>query len=141
MNQEQPPPKPRRSKLKITLDRVVACIRRVMQSDGLEVAKAEFRHLNELFSTEQGWGETAETVYALFAEEQRQLAEAARSARQEEQAARLEEQRAAAPSYYLFNTNKAAGMTHPNFHSDQMVGFAEDGSEIIHTNQNDGDKH
>lgn len=141
MNQEQPPPKPRRSKLKITLERVVSSIRRVMQSDGLEVAKAEFRHLNELFSTEQGWGETAETVYALFAEEQRRLAEAARSARQEEQAARLEEQRAAAPFFYMFNTNKAAGMTNPNFNSDQMVGFAEDGSEIIHTNQNDGDKH
>lgn len=141
MNQEQPPPKPRRGKLKITLERVVASIRRVMQSDGLEVAKAEFRHLNELFSTEQGWGETAETVYVLFAEEQRRLAEAARSARQEEQAARLEEQRAAAPFFYMFNTNKAAGMTNPNFNSDQMVGFAEDGSEIIHTNQNDGDKH
>ena len=141
MNQAQPPPRPRRGKLNITQERVVVNIRRVMESEGLEVARAEFKHLNDLFSTERGWGETAEAVYALFAEEQRRLAEEAKVARLEEHAARMEEQRAGAPSIYMFNQNEATGMKRPKFRADQMVGFAEDGSEIIHTNKNDGDKH
>lgn len=141
MNQEKPPPRPRRGKLKITQDRVVASIRRVMASDGLVDAKAAFKLLNELFSTEPGWGQTAEEVYALFAEEQRRLAEEEKAARQEEQAARLEEQRAGAPSIYMFNQNEATGMKHPRFRADQLVGFAEGGAEIVHTKHKGKDKH
>ena len=141
MNQSQPPPRPRRGKLKITQDRVVASIRRVMESEGLAVAKTEFRHLNELFSTEPGWGETAEAVYALFAGEQRRLAEAEQAAREAEQARRLEEQRAAASNFYVFNQNEATGMKQPRLRTDQLVAYAENGSEIIHTKQNGGDKH
>jgi hypothetical protein len=124
--QAQPFKRPRQGKLKITQDRVVAIIMRIIDSEGLEVAKEEFRHMNYWYSTERGWAETAEQVYAIFAEEQKRL-------NKEQRAARLEEQRAGAPSIIMVNQNEANGMKRQKFHSDQFTGIAESGVEIIHT--------
>lgn len=126
MKQAQPSKSPRRGKLKITQERVVAIIMRIIDADGLEAAKEEFRHMNYWYSTERGWAETAEEIYAIFAEEQKRL-------NQEQRAARLEEQRAGAPSIIMLNQNEATGMKRPLFRSDQFTGIAESGAEIIHT--------
>ena len=78
------------STLNITQDDVVRIVRRIIDVDGLEEARAAFKQMNEFFSVMEGWTETADAVYDLFAEQRK--AEQQRLRKE-----KLEEQRAAAP--------------------------------------------
>ena len=79
----------KRSKLKITQERVVAIVSRLYDTKGLEYAQDEFERMNAFFSTERGWAETAEAVYDFFAEKRKEE-------KQQLREEKLEEQRAAA---------------------------------------------
>ena len=86
----------KRGKLKITQERVASIILRIIDTKGLEVAQDSFEQMNAFFSTEKGWAETADEVYAIFAckrkEEKQKLREE-----------KLEEQRAAASTFVVLN--------------------------------------
>ena len=82
------------STLNITQDDVVKIIRRIIDVDGLEAARAAFKQMNEFFSVMEGWTETADAVYDLFAEQRK--AEQQRLRKE-----KLEEQRAAAPLFVV----------------------------------------
>lgn len=82
------------STLNITQDDVVKIIRRIIDVDGLEAARAAFKQMNEFFSVMEGWAETADAVYDLFAEQRK--AEQQRLRKE-----KLEEQRAAAPLFVV----------------------------------------
>lgn len=78
------------STLNITQDDVVKIIRRIIDVDGLEAARAAFKQMNEFFSSMEGWAETTDAVYDLLAEQRK--AEQQRLRKE-----KLEEQRAGAP--------------------------------------------
>ena len=86
----------KRSKLKITQDRVVATICRIIDTKGLEVAQESFEQMNAFFSTEKGWAETADEVYAIFADKRKEEKQKLREEK-------LEEQRAAASRLFVLN--------------------------------------
>ena len=82
------------STLNITQDNVVKIVRRIIDVDGLEAARAAFKQMNEYFSGLKGWAETTDVVYALFA--------AQREAEQQRlRKEKLEEQRAGAPLFVV----------------------------------------
>ena len=76
---------------------------RVVRDEGLEAARTRFKLMNDLFSTERGWAETATEVYDLFAEEKKRL-------RAEAMAQDLALRRAGAPSIVMVNSNEAMGI-------------------------------
>ena len=84
------------STLNITQDDVVRIVRRIIDVDGLEKAREAFRQMNGFFSVMEGWAETADAVYALFA--------AQREAEQQRlRKEKLEEQRAGAPLFVVLS--------------------------------------
>ena len=89
-----------RGTLNITQDRVVAIILRIINTDGLETAKEQFKTMNQLFCTEQGWAETAEIIYGIFAKQQEAL-------RQKLFAEELALKKAGAASILMLNQNEA----------------------------------
>lgn len=103
MTTKPPKPKPRRGKLKITQERVVEVILRIIETEGLEEARAQFKLLNNLFSTERGWSETAAEIHLIFAEVQQRL-------RKEQLEMELAKQRAGAPSIIMMSQNEANGV-------------------------------
>ena len=103
MTNKNPQPKSRRSKLKITHDVVVEVIVRIIETEGLEEARIQFKLLNNLFSTECGWAETAAEIHHIFAEVQKNL-------RIEQLEVELAKQRAGAPSIIMMNQNEANGV-------------------------------
>ena len=84
------------STLNITQDDVVRIVRRIIDVDGLEEARAAFKQMNEFFSGMEGWTETADAVYDLFAEQRK--AEQQRLRKE-----KLEEQRAGAPLFVVLS--------------------------------------
>ena len=50
------------SNLNITQDEVVRIVRRIINVDGLEEARAAFKQMNEFFSGLKGWAETTDAV-------------------------------------------------------------------------------
>ena len=82
------------STLNITQDDVVRIVRRIIDVDGLEEARAAFRQMNEFFSGMEGWTETTDAVYDLLAEHR----EAEQQRLRKE---KLEEQRAGAPLFVV----------------------------------------
>lgn len=82
------------SNLNITQDDVVKIIRRIIDVDGLEEARAAFKQMNEFFSVMEGWAETADEVYDLFAEQRE-------TEQQRLRKEKLEEQRAGAPLFVV----------------------------------------
>ena len=78
------------STLNITQNDVMGIVKRIIDVDGLEAARAAFKQMNEFFSVMEGWTETADAVYDLFAEQRK--AEQQRLRKE-----KLEEQRAGAP--------------------------------------------
>jgi hypothetical protein len=132
MTTKAPTPKPQRGKLKITQQRVVDIIVRIINTEGLEAAQEQFKLLNNLFSTERGWSETAAEIYAIFAEEQKRL-------RIEQLEAELAKQRAGAASFIMMNQNEASGMkdSRMQFYAEQFNGLVEKGAEINHTKYGD----
>ena len=113
-------------KLNITQDDVVRVVRRIIKVDGLDVAKAAFRQMNEFFSGQEGWAETTEAVYDL-------IAEVRRREHLEQHAEQLEQRRAGAPSLLLLNSAEANGYKDSRTIADQMNMGIEAGAEIIHT--------
>ena len=103
-------PKSRRGQLQITRERVVGIVVRIIETEGLEAAQAQFKTMNGWFCTEQGWAETAAEVYSIFREEQKRF-------REEQHARELEMARAAAPNVF---------QTLPN----AMMGVATDGGKV-----------
>ena len=84
------------STLNITQDDVVRIVRRIIDVDGLEEARAAFRQMNEFFSGMEGWTETTDAVYDLLAEHR----EAEQQRLRKE---KLEEQRAGAPLFVVLS--------------------------------------
>ena len=82
------------SNLNITQDEVVRIVRRIINVDGLEAARAAFKQMNEFFSGLKGWAETTDAVYALFAEQRK-------AEQQKLRKEKLEEQRAGAPLFVV----------------------------------------
>ena len=82
------------SNLNITQDEVVRIVRRIINVDGLEEARAAFKQMNEFFSGLKGWAETTDAVYALFAEQRK-------AEQQKLRKEKLEEQRAGAPLFVV----------------------------------------
>ena len=69
-------------------------VRRIIDVDGLEAARAAFKQMNEFFSGMEGWTETTDAVYDLLAEHR----EAEQQRLRKE---KLEEQRAGAPLFVV----------------------------------------
>ena len=86
----------KRGKLKITQERVASIILRIIDTKGLEVAQDSFEQMNAFFSTEKGWAETADEVYAIFAYKRKEEKQKLREEK-------LEEQRAAASNLFVLN--------------------------------------
>ena len=84
------------STLNITQDDVVRIVRRIINVDGLEAARAAFKQMNEFFSGMEGWTETTDAVYDLLAEHR----EAEQQRLRKE---KLEEQRAGAPLFVVLS--------------------------------------
>ena len=84
------------SNLNITQDEVVRIVRRIINVDGLEEARAAFKQMNEFFSGMEGWTETTDAVYDLLAEHR----EAEQQRLRKE---KLEEQRAGAPLFVVLS--------------------------------------
>jgi len=120
--------KSKRGQLRITQERVVGIVMRIIDSDGLDMAKEQFRLLNNLFSTERGWAETAEEVYAIFAEEQKRL-------RKERLAEQLEMVRAGAPNVYQVLPNAQTGVN-TSVQFNDTVGQVIEHVDSINNNEN-----
>lgn len=58
--------------LNITKDDVMGVVKRIIKVDGLEAAQTAFKHMNEFFSGMNGWAETTEAAYTLFAEKRKE---------------------------------------------------------------------
>ena len=86
--------KPRRGKLKITQDSVLRRIADYYELKGLDVAIAKFELMNDLFSTEPGWDETAEEVTKYLIQKRKEDNQKLREEK-------LEEQRAAASNFVV----------------------------------------
>ena len=65
-------------------------VKRIIDVDGLEAARAAFKQMNEYFSGLKGWAETTDVVYALFAAQRE-------TEQQKLRKEKLEERRAGAP--------------------------------------------
>ena len=75
---------------------MVRIVRRIIDVDGLEEARAAFKQMNEFFSGMEGWTETTDAVYDLLAEHR----EAEQQRLRKE---KLEEQRAGAPLFVVLS--------------------------------------
>ena len=91
------------STLNITQDDVVRIVRRIIDVDGLEEARAAFKQMNEFFSGMEGWTETTDAVYDLLAEHR----EAEQQRLRKE---KLEEQRAGAPLFVVSEKTMTSNM-------------------------------
>lgn len=78
------------STLNITQNDVMGIVKRIIDVDGLEAARAAFKQMNEYFSGLKGWAETTDVVYALFAAQRE-------TEQQKLRKEKLEERRAGAP--------------------------------------------
>lgn len=96
-------PKPRRGKLKITQESVLRRIANYYELKGLDVAIEKFEQINELFSTEPGWDETAKVVTEYLIEKRKEE-------NQRHMEEKLKEQRAAASSVLVLNKNDLTGI-------------------------------
>jgi hypothetical protein len=119
-------PAPLSGKLNITQENVVRVIRRIISIDGLAAAKDAFRQMNYFFSGLEGWAETTDAVYSLFAETHRQE-------QIEQHAEKLELQRAAAPNIVMLNHNKNLSESTGIGKVNQLNGLVEDGAEVTYT--------
>ena len=119
--------KPRRGKLKITQDSVLRRIADIYELKGLEVAIAKFELMNDLFSTEPGWDETAEEVTKYLIEKRK---EDNRRLREE----KLEEQRAAASRFFVVSKASSDAKTIGTAEIDKMdVDVKSPGNNIART--------
>ena len=116
--------KPRRGRLKITQERVVAIVCRTIELKGLEAAQGAFEQMNAFFSTEKGWAETADEVYALFAEKRKEKEQKLREEK-------LEEQRAAASNLFVLTKATSDAKTIGKAEIDKMdVDVSSPGNNI-----------
>ena len=94
MTTKTPSTKPRRGKLKITQDCVLRRIANYYELKGLDVAIDKFELMNDLFSIEHGWDETAQEVTKYLIEKRKEENQRLREEK-------LEEQRAAASRFVV----------------------------------------
>ena len=125
MTQDPNPKQQKRGKLKITQEDVVRVIMRIIDISGLDAAQADFGKMNDYFCTMKGWAETADEVYALFADKRKEE-------KQELREEKLETQRAGAANIILMNKNDSTGIGKV----DQVNGVIEEGAEVTHTKHN-----
>jgi hypothetical protein len=103
MTQEPPKTKQKRSKLKMTHDKMVGVFSYAIDTDGVDKADAFFEQMNKYCSIVPGWSEVAIEVRSIIAD--------AKKKQQEEQFAKeLALRKAAAPNILLMNQNEANGM-------------------------------
>ena len=112
------------SNLNITQDEVVRIVRRIINVDGLEAARAAFKQMNELFSGLKGWAETTDAVYALFAEQRK-------AEQQKLRKEKLEERRAGAPLFVVSSQSTSDAKNIGSAEIDKMdVGVNSPGNNI-----------
>lgn len=119
-------PAPISGKLNITQEHVVRIIMRIINVDGLSAAKEAFRQMNYYFSGLEGWAETTDAVYDLFAKVRRQE-------HLEEHAEKLEQQQAGAPNILMFNQNRSKSESAGIGKVDQLNGLVDSGAEVSYT--------
>lgn len=124
-------------RLRITQEDVVRIVGRKMKAKGLEAAEELFETLNNNFSTERGWPETAGAVYAMFDEERSRLQEEQQALRRREHAEELEVARAGAPLILQNNSNTASAVRNQrnDCKVDQWNNMIEGGAQVGYNNQ------
>ena len=103
MTNKTPQPKSRRSKLKITHERVVEIINYAIETDGVDKADVFFDQMNKYCSIVEGWPEAAKELRSIIAEAKKEL-------QQEQFARELALRKAAAPNVLVTNLNEAYGL-------------------------------
>ena len=125
-------------RLKITQEDVIRIVGYKMKAKGLEAAEELFKLLNDNFSTERGWPETAAGVYAMFDEERERLKEQERVSRQRQHTEEVELARAGAPLILQSNTNEASGIKDgrqwKEYDVDQWNNMIEKGAKVSYKN-------
>ena len=111
----------------ITKDDVIRVIKRIIDVDGLEAARAAFKQMNEFFSGVNGWAETTDAVYSLFANKRKEE-------KQQSREERLEEQRIGAPNIVVLTKATSDAKSIGNAEIDKMeVDVKSPGNTIART--------
>lgn len=111
----------------ITQDDVIRVIMRIIDVDGLEAARAAFKQMNEFFSGVNGWAETTDAVYSLFANKRKEE-------KQQSREERLEEQRIGAPNIVVLTKATSDAKSIGNTEIDKMeVDVKSPGNTIART--------
>ena len=111
----------------ITQDDVIRVIKRIIDVDGLEAARAAFKQMNEFFSGVNGWAETTDAVYSLFANKRKEE-------KQQSREERLEEQRIGAPNIVVLTKATSDAKSIGNAEIDKMeVDVKSPGNTIART--------
>lgn len=123
-------------RLKITQEDVIRIVGRKMKAKGLEAAEELFKILNDNFSTERGWPETAAGVYAMFDEERERLEEQERVSRRRQHTEEVELARAGAPLILQSNANEASAIKDArqwnDYDVDQWNNMIEKGANVAY---------
>ncbi len=111
----------------ITQDDVIRVIMRIIDVDGLEAARAGFKQMNEFFSGVNGWAETTDAVYSLFANKRKEE-------KQQSREERLEEHRIGAPNIVVLTKATSDAKSIGNAEIDKMeVDVKSPGNTIART--------
>ena len=123
-------------RLKITQEVVIRIVGRKMKAKGLEAAEELFKILNDNFSTERGWPETAAAVYAMFDEERERLKELERVSRRQQHTEEVELARAGAALILQNNSNEASTIKDArqwnDYDVDQWNNMIEKGAKVAY---------
>ena len=118
---------PMTNSLNITKDDVMKVIKRIIKVDGLEAARSAFQNMNDYFSSIQGWAETTDELYDLFAEKRKEE-------KQQQREEKLEEQRAAASKFVVVSKATSDAKTIGTAEIDKMdVDVKSPGNTIAKT--------
>ena len=134
--QEKTTNRQKAGRLRITQEDVVRIVGRMMKAKGLEAAEGLFDVLNGSFSTEKGWPETAEAVYAMFDEERERQKEQERVSRRRQHTEEVELARAGVPLILQQNSNEASGVKdarqYTDYEVDQWNNLIEKGAKVAY---------
>lgn len=133
---KQEKPRAKRGKLKITLEGMVSIIQHIIDFDGLEAAREEYKHMCVTYATFPGWTDTAVEIMKLLSKERKRQQKQEQANRRQQHTEEMEMARAAAPKYIQSISNDASidkNTSNFTYDIDQLNGFVEAGAEIVHT--------
>ena len=136
MTREEKANKEKAGRLKITQTDVIRIVGRRMKAKGLVAAEELFEVLNDNFSTERGWPETAAAVYAMFDEERERLKEQQQFDLRRQHVENMEVARAGAPLILQNNSNEASSVKDArqwnDYNVDQWNNMIEQGANVAY---------